>query len=233
MIIELDGDDGRLLPLFLLFQIGAVGTETDTLHPEFLPLRLQLNAAHDAVPVALRLVGDAVGVLSHADILDAVIYTDENLVGGTRLDVRRHVVAMGCRERQLVAHGLAVDIDGGLNVGTLQIERDATVLPLSGHVDALVIPRRADIVTLGRQEERKLHLSLHAVLLHVGVEVVAGVVERARPLGVHADGITLAVGQHGTGQHDVVGETRGVADGEVPRTFQRDDLLCPCGTSEK
>lgn len=46
----------------------------------------ELDAPGNAVPVALRLVGDAVGVLSHADVLDAIIDIDGNGVGAPGAD---------------------------------------------------------------------------------------------------------------------------------------------------
>jgi hypothetical protein len=47
----------------------------------------QFDTACDAIPVALRLVGNAVGVLSDADVLDAVIDADGNLVVTTEAQV--------------------------------------------------------------------------------------------------------------------------------------------------
>ena len=79
----------------------------DDIHPFFLQVRhylltpndwlsLQLQAPHNAVPVALCLVGHRMGVLPHAHILDTIIDADGNDVFLAPLHELRHVVAMGC-----------------------------------------------------------------------------------------------------------------------------------------
>ena len=157
-------------------------------------------------------------VLTYAHVLNAVIYADDDVVPFSRLDVVGQVVAVRCRERQVVTCRMAVDEDGGLNVGTFQEQEDGLVCPFRWHVDALAIPRCADVVLLRRQEERKLDVSLHPVFLHVGVEVERRVVQRARPLRLHVHRVALVVGQHRAGQHDIILIVGCFADGKFPFT---------------
>ena len=229
MVLEIDGDVQGLLPrcLAALADADTVGVHTHLTDKEALPLRLQLHASDDAVPVALRLVGDAMGVLSDADVLDAVIDADGYLVALAGADDLRQVVAVGYGERHLVAHFDAVDKDGGLDVRPLEQQGDVLALPLLRHIDAAAVPGGTDIVALGGEEEGELHLALDTVALHVGVEVVGRVVERARPGRRHADGTALAVGEHGARQHDIVVVVGGVAERQVPGTRQGQNLLCP------
>ena len=205
----------------VVFQMGH--------HPlaPYIDASLQLDTSDDAVPVALRLVGDAVGVLPDADVLDAVVDAQHYLVRLTEADDVRHVIAMGRRQRHLPSYLMTVDVSLRLNVCPLQEERYGLTAPLLRHVDLTAVPCRTDIVALWRQEEGKLHLAFHAVLLHIGIEVVRRVVERACPLCLHADRLSLAVGQHRAGQHDVVriGCRFAVADSEVPRAIERNEVL--------
>ena len=189
---------------------------------------LQLNSPHDTVPVTLRLVGHGVGVLPHPDMLRAVIHADSNLVLASGMQVFRHIVDMRRRERHLVAHLVAVHVDGGLDVGTLQEQHDALAFPFARHIHLALVPCRPHIVAFGRQEEGKLHLALGSVFGHVGIEVERRVVERACPLRVNPHGITLSVGQHRAWQHHVVVVVWRLANTELPRTGKREHLLCPC-----
>ena len=57
---------------------------------------LQLNTTCYTVPVTLGLVCHGMGVLTYADILNAIIDTDGYLVTLTWDDIRRHVILVGC-----------------------------------------------------------------------------------------------------------------------------------------
>ena len=142
---------------------------------------LQFDASGDTIPVALCLVGHAVRVLTHADVLDAVVDTDGNGVIGTEADILRYVVAVGDRERHVMANLLTVDENGGLDVWTLQKECDALMLHRRRDKDAVTIPGTTGVVAVGRQKERELHHAVVPVFLHIGIEIEAGVVERSRP----------------------------------------------------
>ena len=179
---------------------------------------LKFHPAHNAVPVSLRLVGHRVRILAHTDILDAIIDPDGNLVLLAGFDVGGDIVAMGSGERNLVTHLLSVDENGGFDVGSLQIECQLTALPHWRHTDLAPIPSCSHIVALGGEEEGKLHVLLPAILLHIGIEVVRGVVERTGPLGARAHRSALAVGQHGTRQVDVVIVSGFGAHVEIPLT---------------
>ena len=105
---------------------GNIGNDTDG---RCRLARAQFDAPDDAVPVALRLVGHAVGILSDAHILDPVVDADADGVPAAEAHEGRDVVLVGCGERQLVTHLPAVDEDGGLDVGTLEEEHDGTFAP--------------------------------------------------------------------------------------------------------
>ena len=135
-------------------------------------LGTEFHLSDDAVPVALRLVRHAVRVLTHTDILDAIVHTDGNRVPLSRQEIFRHVVLMGRGQRHLMPHPLAINEDGGLDMSTLQEERHALSLPILGDVDRTAIPGIADEVLLRRQEEGELDVALPTILFHPRVEVV-------------------------------------------------------------
>ena len=56
----------------------------------------QFYASGNTIPVALRLVCHAMRVLPYADMLDAVIDTDDNLVLPAWLDIMGHIILMRC-----------------------------------------------------------------------------------------------------------------------------------------
>ena len=107
-------------------------------------------AAHDAVPVALGLVGDAVGVLPHPDIFYAVVDGYLQRVATAILQIRCDVVLVGHGERHLVTHLVTIDQQRGLYVGTLQGERDLLAAPRLGYLYRAAIPGAPDIVARGR-----------------------------------------------------------------------------------
>ena len=89
----------------------------------------QFNLSGNAVPVALCLVGNAMGILSYANILDAVVYLDGNDVLFAELDQRCHIILMRNAERHLMTSLLAVHKDCRLYVWPLQEEGDMLLLP--------------------------------------------------------------------------------------------------------
>ena len=80
-------------------------------------------------------------------------------------------------------------------------------------------------MTLRSQEKREFYVAHLAVLLHVGIEVERGIIERTRPLGVDAYGVALAVGQHRAGKRDDIVVAWLAAHGELPLAGKRDGLL--------
>ena len=171
--LELEDDDG-IVEQDPGGGTSDVGLDTQAVDERGSP---QLDAPGDAIPVALCLVGDAVGVLSYTYILDAVVDLDGDGILATGLQQRRDIVLMGHTERQLMASLTTVDEDCGLDVRTLEVESYITVLPCGGHDDGALIPGRTYIMLAGREEERELHLSLDAIAGHVGIEVERRVVE--------------------------------------------------------
>ncbi len=57
---------------------------------------LQFDPSHDAIPVPLCLVGYTMRVLSHTDILDAIIYFNRNLIFLANIQKLGHIINMGC-----------------------------------------------------------------------------------------------------------------------------------------
>jgi hypothetical protein len=102
-------------------------------------------------------------------------------------------------EAHLVAYFVAVDDDGGLDVRAFEEEGDALSFPCLGDGDGAAVGGFANEMLCRGEEEGKLHLAGTAVGLHEGVEVVAGVVERACPAGVYGEVVAEAVGEEGTG----------------------------------
>ena len=158
MILEVDYHMGLPVPY--------VGIYPDATDIDFLRSCLQFQASCDAVPVALRLVGDAVRVLSHADILYTIIYFNSYLIVASHVDVLRDVVDMGRGEAHLVAHFMPVDEERRLYVRTFEEERHTLIFPCLRDIDGTPIPGIAYIVSLGREEEGELHVALMPVFLH-------------------------------------------------------------------
>ena len=129
------------------------------------------------------------------------------------------------RQRHLMAHSMSIHKDRRLNMWTLQKQRDALVSPVLRHIDRTSVPRLAHIVFLWRQKKWKLHLPFLSIGLHIGIEVIRRIIERARPLSVDIHVIALAVGQHRAWQHHKVCVSCRITDGEVPHSRQTDDLL--------
>ena len=87
----------------------------------------QFEAADEAVPVALGVVGDAVGVV--ADVHDhAVVDADRQPVGAGG-HVTAQLIHVRRAEAVLRAEGPPVDPDGGLPMRPLQEEGEASALP--------------------------------------------------------------------------------------------------------
>ena len=92
------------------------------------PRPSQLYGSDDAVPVALRLVGDAVAVRSGVDVFHAVIDANGNRVFSF-FNIGRDVKLVRHAEAVLHAHLLAVYPDRTLPVGALQEERHVLPCP--------------------------------------------------------------------------------------------------------
>jgi hypothetical protein len=186
--------------------------------------RRQPHVARNAIPAALRLIGDAMGILSDADILDAVVYADGNLVVAAEPHERCDVELVGYAQRRVAAGRIAVNEDVGLDVRALQMEDDAAAAPTAGNRDRAAVPRRADIMLRGSEEKRKFHLTLDAIFLHRRVEVVGRVIQTAHPSGAYRHVVTLAVGQHRTGQRDLLTIVGHRARSEIPLSRKTDGL---------
>ena len=181
----------------------------------------QLDAASNAVPVALGLIGDAMRVLPYTDVLDAVVDADGNLVLAAKAQVGRDVILMRHGEGHLVAYLIAVDEDGGLDVRALEEEGDTLTAPSLRNDNGAAVGSFADEVLLGGEEERKFHLAGVAVGLHEGVEVIRGIVEGACPAGVDGEVVAKAVGKERTGEADSGGIE---ARSETPRAGEVEGL---------
>ena len=86
MILQLDLDSHR--------ELLNIRTDADLTDIQFLPLCLQFDTSHDTIPVALRLIGNAMGILSHADVLNTVIDADSNRVTLAAIDIICNIIAM-------------------------------------------------------------------------------------------------------------------------------------------
>ena len=129
------------------------------------------------------------------------------------------------RKTELVAYLATINKNGSLDVRSLKVKGYLAFLPSLGHNNLALIPCIAHVIALGSKEERKLHLPLVAILLHVGIKIKTGVVERASPLGVNTYGIALAVGKHRTGKQYGVIVLGIIAHTEIPFTTERYRIL--------
>ena len=186
---------------------------------------LKLYATSDAVPVALGLISNRVGILTYTHILYTIINTHGNLVFAPRLKIIGNVVLMWHREAHLVAHLATIHENGSLNVRALKVESYASFLPLPRNHNLALIPRIAHVMAFGRKEEGELHLPLVAILLHVGIKVETGVVERASPTGIYTYGVSLAVSKHRARKLNGISILRLVTHTEIPLASKRYNIL--------
>ena len=187
--------------------------------------RLQLHAAHNAVPVALRLVGHTVRVLPHAHILYAVVHLDGNVVVAPRGHVVGHIEHVRHAERRVAAHLPAIDEHRGLYVRALKIEQQALLAPRLWHADPTAVPRIAHVVLVRSEEKGELHLARLAVFGHVRVEEKRRIVEAAHPFRLDGHLVSLAIGEHRAGQCHPVVVVGGIALHEIPFSRQVDFVL--------
>ena len=120
---------------------------------------------------------------------------------------------------------LTVDIHGGLNVWALQVQVYMFTLPGCWHHHRLLVPSIAHIMLLRCQEEGIFDITFHPVFLHVGIEIVGGVVGRTCPHCMAGHLVTLPVCQQGTWQRNIVVIRLFVTEGKFPSSRQVDDLL--------
>ena len=171
--------------------------------------RTQFDTSGNAVPVALRLVGDAVGILPHSDVFHAVVHAHLYPVIMPETERIGDVVLMGHTETHVAPHLTPVDQDDGLDMRTFEEERHPPALPILGDEDRAAVDGLADKMAVGCEKEGELHLSGTPVGLHEGVEIETGVVERARPLSVHGKLVADAVGEQRARQrHGALREAR-------------------------
>ena len=169
-----------------------------------LGLGTEFHPPNNTVPVSLSLICYTMRVLPYPHVVDAIIDKHRDGIPRSQLDIVGHIEKMRSGKRIVATHLLTIHIDCSLNMRTLQIEGDMPFLPRLRHIDATPVPCPTYIVFLWRQEERELHVSFLTILLHIGIKIIAGVVERARPAGVHRNREALVIGLHRTRQQHIV-----------------------------
>ena len=155
----------------------------------------------------MSLVGHRVGVLSHLDGLRVVVDADGyHVLTAFVQHLIAKIIHMRHRERILRSFkGVSVYPHLAHNVRTLQVEFVIYGFLTLCQCETLLIPCLAHIVLVGGQEELQLHvLARISVLRHVGVEEIAGVVERAHPFRIDTDIVALQSFGHAGRQHDPV-----------------------------
>ena len=184
------GRGGLHIHTYQCFLIAQIGIYLNVLKVYFRS-GLQFDSSDDTIPVALRLVGDTVGVGAYVDFLDAVVDADSNqtrLSGGDR---RSQVIDVGNTKTVLHTEFLLVYPNGGFDMRTFQEKGDSFPFPVGRDCNFLLIPGYAYIMFVGSQEKGEFYLSLYPVFFHIWVEVVRTVVEASRPLGAGGHFIPL------------------------------------------
>jgi len=125
-------------------------------------IRSQFDVADDAVPVGLRVVGDAVRVDTDAD-LDRVVHADRQ--GVPALAEHAEIIFVGHAEAVVRADRLAVDPDLSLPVTSFEEQHDPFGVPLAGDVDFLLVPGGSNIVFDWSQPEGHFDVARLAVRL--------------------------------------------------------------------
>ena len=210
----IDGDVGGLG--------GEIGSDATSPDKRFGP---QLHTSCDAVPVALSLVGNAVAVLSDTYIFDAIIHADGYLIVVTWAEEGGDIVLVGNAEAHLMTNFFAVYKECGLDMRPFQIECDLPALPRTGYADDAAIGGLAHKVTCRSEEEGELHLAGLAVALHIRIEVVGGVIERAGPASTDGHFIANSVGEGGAWKGHCSCCQAGL---QLPRAGEVNDIL-GCG----
>ena len=126
----------------------------------------ELHAAHDAVPVSLRVLRRAVVPLVHG-VLQTVVHAERQGVRAGR-QVGRQVEAVGRREALVGGHGAAVDVDGRLPVAAFELQADRAPRPAGGHRDLALVPGLATVLVLAAQAVHVADGVLHALGALVG-----------------------------------------------------------------
>ena len=109
----------------------------------------QFNLPHNAVPVALRLVGYAMRILTHAHVLDAIVHLDGKLVGLAVFYIRCNIVNMRHRQRLLMPYPLTIHHYRGLDMRALQVQHHRLPFPLFGHHHRALVPGITHVMLVG------------------------------------------------------------------------------------
>ena len=163
----------------------------------------QFHTSHHTIPVSLCLVGHAMRVRSHTNAVDTIADAQRQSVFPA-FDIVRHVITMRHAQAVVAPDFLSVDPQFRLDMRTLKIQYDATVLPISRNFHRPSVPGRPHIVAVWRQEKRQLEVLFPTVFLHVRVIKIGTVVERPCPLRFHRRPVALQTLRHTAGQQDTV-----------------------------
>jgi len=196
-----------------------IGKYAHLLYRHLFRLGVNLHPADDAVPVALRLVAHAVGVLPHAHAVDAVADGDGYLIARSRSNRHRDVVFMGRGKTVARANAYAVDAHLSGDVRTLQKEHHAPTSPLLRQIDRPRIAGFADEVAFRSKEKRSLQTALLPIFRHIGIVIERRVVDGTRPLRLLRRQFALAVLKQRARQHHIAGRV------EHPLARQTDHIL--------
>ena len=142
-------------------------------------------------------------VRSHTNAVDTIADAQRQSVFPA-FDIVRHVITMRHAQAVVAPDFLSVDPQFRLDMRTLKIQYDATVLPISRNFHRPSVPGRPHIVAVWRQEKRQLEVLFPTVFLHVRVIKIGTVVERPCPLRFHRRPVALQTLRHTAGQQDTV-----------------------------
>jgi hypothetical protein len=164
----------------------------------------EFEAADDAVPVALGVIGNAVGVFADVEV-DGVVDAEGELVpaGGHRgaevVDVRRGQAVVR-------AEGAAVEPDVRLPVRALEREHDPAARPGRRDFHVALEPRRARVIRFWLQPERHLEVARLPVARVFRRGEERFVDDAADPLRRERDGLADALAREGARQRERVGQ---------------------------
>ena len=130
----------------------------------------------NTVPVALRMVGNRMGILPDTYILYSIIYLDCDCILPTDFDTIGNIIYMRSRKSHLMPDFLSIYIYGCLDMRTFKSEYDTLFPPFLWHKHLSTIPRITYIMAFRSEEKREFHLPLNAVFLHIGIEIERGIV---------------------------------------------------------
>ena len=179
------------------FAAVIVGVDADVRYV-YLRTRFDVESACNAVPVCLRVVGQAVCVDADVDIFDAVVDPHAECMGACAKIPK--VVTVRRAEGILHSEHFPVQPHGAFPMHPFHVEHQLLLLHILGYGECAFVPGRSDILFFGLQPENHLYVIRLAPFFVKRFAVPRRIGHPARPFRIYRNVVSLAVGGHGAGE---------------------------------